>query len=435
MPNGKEQAPMGMTVAEKLFTRKNTQEQPVKAGEFVDARIDGVMVSHRNLVKMDQHVKKSGKLGGLPRIWDLEKVYAMSDHFQPAPNADFAGWDKAQRLLAKRLNLKYFYDCEPGICHQMMCDYGHVRPGELIIGTDSHTVLYGALNAGGTGMGEADTSYALVFGELWFQVPPSIKVTLNGKVPNYPMAKDVILFLAGRYGDDFAQYKAIEYTGEAAQALSVDGRMCLADHVVEVGGKFGFFSCDQKTVNYVESKTSLPYEPIEADANAEYEREITVDVGQVGFQVAKPHRFRNVGPVSDAAGTKIDQAVIGACSNGRFEDIEVAARMLKGNKVSPDVRFIISPGSWTVYRQCLDAGLIPTLLDGGALFIQPGCSICQGLTGYLTDGDVCITAATRNYEGRLGSTKSEVYLSGPATVAAAAIAGRIVDSREVLSDL
>ena len=426
---------MGMTVAEELFTRKNTEAQPVKAGDFVDARIDGVMISHRHLVKIDQHVKKSGKLGGLPRIWDLDKVYTVSDHFQPASTADYAWYDKAQRLLAKKMNLKHFYDAEAGICHQMMCDYGHVRPGELIIGTDSHTVLYGALNAGGTGMGEADTSYALVFGELWFQVPPTVKITLRGSLPSYPVARDVILYLAGRYGDDFAQYKAIEYTGEAAQALSVDGRMCLADYAVEVGGKFGFFSCDQKTVDYVASKTSLPYEPIEADADAGYEREFEADVSQIGFQVAKPHRFQNVGPVSEAAGTRIDQAVIGACSNGRFEDIEMAARMLKGSKVSPDVRFIISPGSWTVYRQCLDAGLIPTLLDGGAQFIQPGCSICQGLQGYLTDGDVCITAATRNYEGRLGSTKAEVYLGGPATVAAAAIAGRIVDPREVLNDL
>jgi len=357
---------MGMTVAEKLFTRKNTEGRPVKTGDFVYAKIDGVMISHRNLVKIDQHVQKSGKLDGLPRIWDRDKVFTFSDHFQPASTADYSWYDKAQRILAKRMNLKHFYDAEAGICHQMMCDHGHVRPGELIIGTDSHTVLYGALNAGSTGVGEADTSYALVFGELWFQVPPTVKVTLRGELPNYRVAKEVILYLAGRHGDDFAQYKAIEYAGEAAQALSIDGRMFLADHVVEVGGKFGFFSCDQKTVDYVASNTSLPYEPIEADADAEYEREIEVDVGQVGFQVAKPHRFQNVGPVSEAAGTKIDQAVIGACSNGRFEDIEMAALMLKGNKVSPDVRFIIPPGSWAVYRQVHDAGLIPTLLDGGA---------------------------------------------------------------------
>jgi 3-isopropylmalate/(R)-2-methylmalate dehydratase large subunit len=229
-----------MTVVEKLFSRKNVQGGPVKAGDFVDARIDGIMVNLGGLGKMDQHVKRSGALDGLPRVWNFEKVYAMSDHFQPPPNLLVADRNKTQRILAKRLNLKYFYDTEPGICHQMMCDYGHVRPGELIIGTDSHAVLYGALNAGGTGMGEAESAYAMVFGELWFQVPPTIKITLNGKAPNYPVAKDVILYLAGQYGDDFAQYKAIEYTGRAAQELSIDGRMCLADHVVEVGGKFGF---------------------------------------------------------------------------------------------------------------------------------------------------------------------------------------------------
>ncbi len=424
-----------MTVAEKLFTKKNVQGRPVRAGDFVDAEIDGIMTNRAGLPGIDRHVRDSGVLPGLPRVWNRERVYVMSDHFQPPPNVAVAESNKIQRVLVKRLNLKHFYDTEPGICHQMMCDYGHVRPGELIIGTDSHAVLYGALNAGGTGMGEADTAYALVFGELWFQVPPSIKITLNGKVPNYPVAKDVILYLAGQYGDDFAQYKAIEYTGQAAQELSIDGRMCLADHAVEVGGKFGFFQCDQKTVDYVKSKTSLPYEPIEADSDARYEREIAVDVGEIGFQVAKPHRFGNVAPVADARGTRIDQAVIGACSNGRFEDIEVAARMLKGRKVSSDVRFIISPGSWTVYRQVLDAGLIPILLDGGALFIEPGCSLCQGLQGYLADDEVCITAITRNYEGRLGSPKAEVYLGGPATVAAAAIAGQIVDPREVLNDL
>ncbi len=425
---------MGMTMAERLFSRKNKAGVPVRAGEIVDAKIDGAMLClpfdavHRHMVDM-------GMPEGLPRVWDRGKVYYIMDHFQPPPNRKTAERNRIGREVAQRLKLKYFYDALPAVGHQCLCEFGHVRPGELIPGIDSHSTLYGALNAGGTGLGEADMAYALVFGELWFQVPHSIKIELLGKARGYPFAKDIALYLAGTYGDDFAQYKSIEFTGPAADGMFLSDRMCLADHAVEVGAKFGLFRADGKVIEYVKSRTDLPFETLEADPDAEYERVIKVNVEGLDFYVAKPHGFGEAVPVGEVSDARIDQAVIGSCANGRFEDIEVAARILKGNKVSPHVRFLIQPASWAVYRECLHAGLIPVILDAGAQFLEPGCGVCQPMKGYLTAGEVCITSTTRNYKGRLGSTDAFVYLGGPATVAVSAVAGEIMSPQEVLDEL
>ena len=217
--------------------------------------------------------------------------------------------------------------------------------------------------------------------------------------------------------------------------MFLSDRMCLADHAVELGGKFGFFRADEKVIEYVESRTDRPFEKLDADADAEYERVIEVDVDGLDFYVAKPHGFGEAVPVREASGIKIDQAVIGSCANGRFEDIAVAARILENKKVPPHVRFLIQPASWQVYRECLDAGLIPVILDAGAQLLEPGCGVCQPVKGYLTAGEVCITSTTRNFKGRLGSTKAFVYLAGPATVAASALAGQIVSPQEVLNEL
>jgi 3-isopropylmalate/(R)-2-methylmalate dehydratase large subunit len=424
---------MGMTMAERLFSRKNKNDSPVRAGDFIDARIDGAMLCLA-FEAVQHQMAEWGMPGGLPRVWDKEKVYYFMDHFQPAPNEKIAEQNRTGRLAALRLGLKYFYESLPGIGHQVMCDMGHVRPGELIPGNDSHAVIYGALNAGGTGLGETDMAYALTFGELWFQVPESIKIELKGKARNYPFGKDIVLYLAGVYGDDFAQYRSIEFTGSAADGMSLSDRMCLSDHAVEVGAKFGFFRADSKTLDYVKAKTDRPFETLEADPDAVYERVIEVDVDSLDFQIAKPHQFGDVVPAGEAAGIKIDQAVIGSCANGRFEDIQIAAKILKGNKLPRHVRFLIQPASWTVYRQCLDANIIPDILDAGARLLEPGCGICQPMKGYLSQGEVCITTGTRNYKGRLGSTGAFVYLAGPATVAASALAGEIVSPREVLND-
>jgi 3-isopropylmalate/(R)-2-methylmalate dehydratase large subunit len=317
----------------------------------------------------------------------------------------------------------------------MMADYGLMRPGELVVGNDSHTISYGALNTGGLGITRADMFYVLLFGELWFQVPQSMKVVLEGKQPNYPIAKDIVLYLAGRYGDDFAGSLSIEFGGSLVPQLSIDSRMCLAAHGVEVGAKLAMFPFDEKTRAFVEARTDKPYEPIAADPDAQYDKEITLDVDEMPFVVAKPHQFGNVSPVDEVAGTRIQQAMIGSCANGRFEDVEIAARMLKGHKVAKGVRFIVSPASQQVYLQCVKAGLVETLLEAGAQVVTPGCGVCQPKVGFLSDGEVCITATTRNFKGRKGSMKADIYLGGPATVAAAALAGEIINPKEVLRGL
>jgi 3-isopropylmalate/(R)-2-methylmalate dehydratase large subunit len=424
---------MGMTIAEKILSKKSLDNREVTAGDYVDARIDGLML-HTATAKVNQKAIVAGLPGGLPRIWDNERVYVLTDHHQPPPNELQARYNKVARDLADRLGVKYFHDAIPGIAHQMMCDFGYVRPGELIVGPDSHCTLYGALNAAGTGIAEPDAAYAAVFGELWFRVPHSVKVTLNGSLPDsYPVAKDVILYLAGQYGDDFAQYMAIEYAGPVAQAMDLSGRMCLADLAVEVGAKFGFFEADDNTLAYVSSRTDRPFEPVSADPDARYTKEIVVNMEEVGIRVAKPHTFDNVAPVEEVAGKRIDQALIGSCANGRLEDIEVAAKILREHKVAKGVRFIISPASYAVYLQCLEEGLIETLIKGGAQVVEPGCGVCTARLAYLVDGEVCISATTRNSRGRKGSPKAEIYLAGPATVAASAVAGVITDPREILN--
>ena len=425
---------MGQTIAEKILSRHNLAQEPVRAGEFIGARIDGAMC-HYQFMDIHRLAVEVGFKEGFPRVWDPERLYLLVDHHQPALSQSYADENVLIRKEAKRLGIKYFHDAEPGIAHQMMADYGYVRPGELVVGNDSHTIAYGALNAGSTGMTRADMLYVLLFGEVWFQVPQSVKIVLEGRQPNYPIAKDIILHLAGRYGDDFAQNMAIEFAGPLVPQLSMDSRMCLATHGVEVAAKFAVFPFDGKTREYLRTRTDKPYEPVTADADAAYEKTLVLNVDAMPFPVAKPHHFGNVVPVEEVSGIKIDQALIGSCSNGRFEDIEIAARMLKGRKVAKGVRFVLSPASQQVYLECLKAGLIGQLIESGAQVVTPGCGICQPKVGYVSAGEVCITATTRNFRGRKGSLDAQLYLGGPLTVTAAAVAGKIVNPREVFDEL
>ncbi|HJN88319.1 MAG: aconitase/3-isopropylmalate dehydratase large subunit family protein [Dehalococcoidia bacterium] len=425
---------MGQTMAEKLFSRKNLAGSPVKAGEIIEAKLDGLMF-HYGLFRATQQAIEAGFTEGLPRVWDQDRVFVLVDHHQPAPTQALADRNQVLRRQVERLGIKTFHDAEPGIAHQMMPDYGLVRPGELVPGTDSHAVAYGALNAGGTGISGIEAVYAAIFGELWFQVPKTVKVVLEGHQPSYPIAKDIILSLAGQYGDDFAGSLSIEYTGSLVPQLTMDSRMCLSTHGVEVGAKFALFPADERTHEYIRRKTDKPYEPLVADPDAEYERELVLNVDEMPFVVAKPHQFGNVAPVEEAAGTKVNQAQIGSCANGRFEDIEIAARMLRGRKVAKGVRFIVSPASQGVYLQCLEAGLVRTIVEAGGQFAGPGCSICQPMLGFISEGEVCITATTRNFKGRKGSLNADIYLAGPLTVTAAAVAGEIVNPKEVFHDL
>jgi 3-isopropylmalate/(R)-2-methylmalate dehydratase large subunit len=426
---------MSQTMAEKLLTRRNLAGEPVRAGDFVEARVDGAMCHYHAGEPMHDMAIEAGFKDGLPRVWDRDRVFVLLDHHQPALSQKLADENALIRREVARLGIRCFHDSEPGIAHQMMLDYGLVRPGELVVGNDSHTLGYGCLNAGATGITRADMFYVLLYGELWFQVPESVKVVLDGRQPAYPIAKDIILALAGRHGDDFAQNMSIEYAGTLVPQLSIDSRMCLSTHGVEVGAKFAMFEADETTHRFVKARTDRPYETLAADPGARYAREIRLDVDDMPFMVAKPHQFGNVAPVDEVRGVRIQQAQIGSCANGRFEDIEIAARMLEKHKVAKGVRFIISPASQQVYLQCLRAGLVEKLVEAGAQFVTPGCGVCQPRVGFLSDGEVCITATTRNFRGRKGSPKAEIYLGGPLTVTAAAVAGEIVNPREVFGGL
>lgn len=426
---------MPQTIAEKLFSRHNLTGAPVRAGDILEAKITGAMVHYHANEPMHDLAVQAGFKDGLPEVWDRDRIFVLLDHHQPTLSQKQADENALIRREVERLGIRCFHDSEPGIAHQMMADYGLMRPGELVVGNDSHTISYGALNCGGLGITRADMLYVLLFGELWFQVPQSIKVTLNGKQPGYPIAKDIILYLAGKYGDDFAGSLSIEYGGSLVPQLSIDSRMCLSAHGVEVGAKLAVFPYDETTREYVDRRTDKPYEPLVADADAHYENEIVLNVDEMPFVVAKPHQFGNVGPVDEVAGVRIQQAIIGSCANGRFEDIEIAARVLKGRKVAKGMRFILSPASQQVYLQCLKAGLVETLIEAGAQVVTPGCGVCQPKVGFLSDGEACITSTTRNFKGRKGSMNADIYLAGPLTVAAAALKGEIVDPREVLDGI
>jgi 3-isopropylmalate/(R)-2-methylmalate dehydratase large subunit len=426
---------MAQTIAEKLLTRHNLSGKPARAGEFIEARIDGAMCHYHAAEPMHEMALEAGFKDGLPRVWDPARVYVLLDHHQPTLSQKLADENALVRREVARLGIQCFHDSEPGIAHQMMLDYGLVRPGELVVGNDSHTVGYGAVNAGATGITRADMFYVLLYGELWFQVPDSVKVVLEGWHPAYPISKDVMLHLAGEHGDDFAQGMSVEYSGSLVAQLSIDSRMCLATHGVEVGAKFAMFEADEATHRFIAARTDKPYEALAPDAGARYAKEIRLDVDTMPFMVARPHQFGNVAPVDEVKGTRIHQAQIGSCANGRFEDIEIAARMLEGRKVAKGVRFLISPASQPVYLQCLKAGLIEKLVEAGAQVITPGCGICQPRVGFLSDGEVCVTATTRNFKGRKGSPNAEIYLAGPLTVTAAAVAGEIVNPREVFSGI
>jgi len=425
----------GQTIAEKLFSRHDLKGGQLRAGDMLEARIDGAMMHYHASEPMHEMALQAGFKDGLPRVWDPDRIFVLVDHHQPTLSQKQADENALIRAEVERLGINCFHDSEPGIAHQMMADYGLMRPGELVVGNDSHTVSYGALNVGGTGITRADMFYVLLFGELWFQVPESIRVVLNGTQPNYPIAKDIILYLAGKYGDDFAGSMSIEYAGTLVPQLSIDSRMCLSAHGVEVGAKLAMFPFDEKTREFMATRTDKPYEPVDADADAVYEKEIVLDVDQMPFVVARPHQFGNVCDVNEVKSQKINQAQIGSCANGRFEDIEIAARMLKGRKVAKGVRFLVSPASQHVYLQCVKAGLIETLLEAGVQVITPGCGICQPRVGFLSDREVCITATTRNFKGRKGSMNADIYLGGPLTVAAAAVAGEIIDPRKVFDGL
>jgi 3-isopropylmalate/(R)-2-methylmalate dehydratase large subunit len=418
-----------MTMAEKILARASGKTS-VSPNDFVIAKVDLAMMpaGPTNAIK---RLVKSGISEADIKIWDPEKFIGGIDHAAPPASEAFAETQKQFRESARKYGMKYFYDVYAGICHQVIHEKGHIVPGMLILGQDSHTTTYGALNVAATGIGISETAYVMMTGELWFRVPETIKIEVIGKLSEFVYSKDIVLEVAGKYGSDVAQYKAIEWLGSAIECVSLDGRFTMGNMSVELGAKFGIFRADQKTLDYVRSRTDKKFEVVEPDPDANYAQTILIDGSKLEPKVALPHNVGNVVNAREAREITIDQAQIGSCCNGRIEDLETAARIIKGKKVAPGVRFYVAAASWELYREAIERGIISTLLDSGAMVLEPYCGICTGFSANLAAGERCISATTRNFKGRMGSPKAEIYLGSPATVTASAITGRITDPREV----
>jgi len=419
-----------MTTIEKILARRSGRKK-TSPGEYVTAKIDMAMMPDA-FGLLRTVISKGGIRQEAFRVWDPERFVVVLDHRVPPPTLANAENYKLSREFAKKLNMKHFYDVFPGIGHQVMIEKGFVRPGELIVGADSHTTTYGALNAASTGIGASEMAYVVQTGELWFRVPETIKVDIRGKFQDTVHSKDVILFLAGKYTTEVAQYKAIEWTGSAVDEMNLDSRLTMGNMSVELGAKFGIFRADQKVIDYVRSRTDKPFEPVESDPDAVYAQKYQVDAPSIEPQVALPHNVGNVVRARDVKDIKIDQAVIASCCHGRIEDLEIAVKMLKGKKVHPGVRFYVAPASWEIYKEASEKGLFNRLIESGVMIGNPSCGLCTGYQGVLAAGEKCIAATPRNFKGRMGSPDSEIYLGSPATVTASAIRGKITDPREVM---
>jgi 3-isopropylmalate/(R)-2-methylmalate dehydratase large subunit len=370
---------------------------------------------------------------GCNDIWDPDKVVVIMDHQFPAQNSFQAEKHRKIRGWVKKHGIKHFYDGGVGICHQVMAEKGHVLPGTLIPGGDSHTTTYGALGSASCGIGHSDIAYVMAKGSLWFLVPETIRFVLNGQLPRGTSAKDVLLKLAGEYSVTVAQYKSIEFSGPLASALSVDDRMTICNMGVEIGAKFAFFEADDKTVAYLKNRTDKPVHPFGPDSGANYETTYEMDFSDLVPQVACPHNVDNVKPITEVEGIPVQQAFIGSCTNARVEDLERAAAILKGRRVHHETRLIVMPASREIYQQISASGALQTFLEAGAMLGPPVCGPCGGLNnGILADNETTICSTNRNFKGRVGNPESFVYLASPESVAASAIEGKIADPRKYL---
>ncbi|MEW6686443.1 MAG: 3-isopropylmalate dehydratase large subunit [Candidatus Edwardsbacteria bacterium] len=409
-----------MTIAEKILAKVSGKKE-VSPGEIVNARV-GVAMSHENT----EVVLKSFRQIGVDKVWDAERIVILFDHRIPPESEKTAATHRNVRTFVKEQGIKNFYDMKVGICHQILSEKGHVRPGELIVGTDSHTTTHGAFGAFATGIGGTEMAGVWATGELWLKVPETIKIVVTGKFKKWVGAKDLILYLIGKIGADGADYKAIEFYGPVISEMSIASRMVLSNLAMEAGAKVAFVPPDEKTVKFVKSRTNKPFEVIKADANAIYEKTIEIDVSTLSPQIACPHAVDNVKPISEVKGIPIDQTLIGSCTNGRLEDLENAAKILKGKRVAESVRLIIIPASWEVYLEAMKKGYLEVFIRAGGVIINPGCGPCLGAhQGILAPQEKCISTTNRNFQGRMGSPESEVYLASPAVVAASSLKGII----------
>jgi 3-isopropylmalate/(R)-2-methylmalate dehydratase large subunit len=422
---------MGMTLTEKILAR-HAGVARVEPGQIVNAKVDLVLA---NELSAAVAIGVMRRIKGADRVFDPEKIALVEDHFVPAKDAQSAKLAKLMKDFAIEQKIVHFFDVgRGGIEHVVLPEEGLVAPGELIVGGDSHTCTYGAFGAFATGMGSTDIAAAFVLGEVWLKVPASIKIVYSGKLGPMVFAKDVMLRTVGELGIDGATYRAIEYHGTTVDELSITGRITMANMAIEAGAKNGIFHADAKTLAYVTERTNRPFVVERADADAAYERILEIDVGALEPQVACPHTPDNVHPISEVAADDIavDQVFIGSCTNGYIDDLRVVANILEGKRIASSLRVIVNPGSQKVWMQAAQEGILTTLAAAGCAVNTPGCGACfGGHMGTLGDGERAVSTTNRNYVGRMGSPKAEVYLASPATCAASALTGKITDPRTV----
>ncbi len=416
---------MGKTISEKILSNHAGRE--LKAGDVAVCDVDFCFGQDGTSSIIIDSFKKLG----VDKAFDKSKFYMIIDHSSPSPNIGVSAIHKKMRDFAKALDVG-MYDIGCGVCHQLVPQYGHVTCGDLVLGADSHTCTYGAINVFSTGVGSTDLAITLASGKNWFRVPETIKVIVNGKLPKGVYSKDIILHIAKDLGANGATYKAVEFYGEAITALSVDARLTISNMAVEIGAKVGLMEADAKVIKWVAGKgAKTEPKPVKADIDAKYVSVKTYDVSTLLPQIAKPHAVDNVANVTEIGDVKIDQAFLGTCTNGRLEDLEVAAKILKGRSVYPGVKFFVAPASKEIYLDALKKGFIETFVKAGCSVVAPGCGPCVGThNGVLANGEVAISTANRNFKGRMGNPNSFIYLASPATVSASALTGRISDPRE-----
>jgi 3-isopropylmalate/(R)-2-methylmalate dehydratase large subunit len=418
---------MGLTATEKILARAAGRREVVP-GEIITAEIDSAMLIH---VMSD--ITFPAFEGIATTVWDASKVVCVVEHCIPAHNVWAAETQRKQREFAKRHGL-FLYDVgRSGICHQVMMEKGHTLPGTVVVGTDSDCCTYGALGCFATGIGATEMAAVLAQGKLWFRVPPAIKLVLEGTLPPGVVGKDVILHIIGQVGLDGALYKTVEFSGSAVQSMSLDSRMTVTNMVEMLGAKNGIVEPDEKTIRYLKARTDKPFWIAQSDPTANWESVIEFDISDLGPQVAAPNSPTNVSSVREVVGTRIHQAFIGGCTNGRMEDLRTAAQILAGRQVHSDARLIVIPASQEIYAQAMEEGILRVLLEAGAAICTPSCGPCVGIDkGVLASGEVCISSTNKNYRGRMGHSDSLVYLASAGTVAASAVKGEIADPRDFL---
>ncbi len=415
------------TMAEKILARASGCSS-VTAGDFVTASVDRMMIN--DMITM---VLKTLQKAGIKTIKNADHAVVMFDHLFPPQNDVQANMIAMSEKGLSEYGIDNYLGA-PGVAHQVMCERGYVEPGNLVLGTDSHSTMYGALGAAGAGIGATEMAFLLATGNLWFQAPQTIRFNLFGELGEFVTGKDVVLHLIGKHGGDYGQYKAIEYGGPTAGAMSVSKRMTIANMGAEFGAKFAMFEADQKTIDYLKQAGVSEPKTFKPDEGAEYEAVHEVDVSALQSQVATPGNPENTVNVDELSDIMIKQAYLGSCTNARMEDLEIASRILGGQKIKSGIRMLVAPASQEVMLRAAKAGYIEKLVEAGAHILPSGCGACAGLhSGLMGDNEVCLSSTNRNFPGRMGSPTAQVYLASPAVVAASALTGRITDPREIVS--